>query len=641
MPTRGGKALRGRARPRKADTPSNPVATVAARARSGQTEWRAQAAANADAFRFLLAAGLDRHVLGTAIADADRSGVPLHRALVALGLVSDDEYAARVGRMAGIAVVDFAARVRFEPGTVAGAGAILHPAWIGGAQVLITAADAVAPQRLWELGEIAEREGRRLVLMPRRAYLDALERSEREMAAHRAIFALKEARPDLSAATPTPTWQLLTIAVLVGVVAGGALVFPGSTLTAFLLVLTVPFMAVVAVRCVALYEVAFPSRVAERLPDINDAELPTYSVLVPVFDEADVIKPLIESLGRLDYPAAKLDIVLVLEEVDLRTKAALLNTRLPGNMRAVVVPDSQPRTKPKALNYAMQFASGAFVVVFDAEDRPDADQLRRAVAMFRAGPDNLACVQARLNIYNARASWFTRQFTVEYSALFDAILPALARLNFPVPLGGTSNHFPRALLDEVGGWDPFNVTEDADLGIRLARMGYVTQVLPSTTWEEAPRHFGQWLRQRTRWLKGWMQTYLVHMRHPRRLFVELGFFQGLGFHVFLGGLILSALVHPVIYAVVAWNALVIPARQLPNVLGTLPFAVSMATLAIGYLSAIGIGVIAVVRRRHRLVLAALQMPLCWLLISLAAYRALWQLWRDPFLWEKTAHGKGS
>lgn len=234
---------------------------------------------------------------------------------------------------------------------------------------------------------------------------------------------------------------------------------------------------------------------------------------------------------------------------------------------------------------------------------------------------------------------FTRQFTVEYSALFDAILPALARLNFPVPLGGTSNHFPRALLEEVGGWDPFNVTEDADLGIRLARLGYVTQVLSSTTWEEAPRHFGQWLRQRTRWLKGWMQTYLVHMRHPWRLFRELGFLQGLGFHVFLGGLILSALVHPVIYAVVAWNAVVMPARQLPNVLGTAPFAVSMATLAIGYLSAIGIGVIAVKRRRHRLVLAALQMPLCWLLISFAAYRALWQLWRDPFLWEKTAHGR--
>ena len=269
--------------------------------------------------------------------------------------------------------------------------------------------------------------------------------------------------------------------------------------------MTVPFAAVVLVRLVALVEVARPRSQAND-PPLADAALPRYSVLVPVFDEAEILPSLIDGLARLDYPPAKLDIVLVLEEADLATKAAMIALRLPANMRLVVVPDGMPRTKPKALNYAMQFTNGEYIVVFDAEDRPEPDQLRRAAAVFASSPAGLACLQARLNIYNVGDSWFTRQFTVEYSALFDAILPALDRLGLPVPLGGTSNHFPRAVLEEIGGWDPFNVTEDADLGIRLARLGWHTAILDSTTWEEAPQCAGQWLRQRTRWLKGWLQT---------------------------------------------------------------------------------------------------------------------------------------
>lgn len=637
MHIKRGNPLRERVPSRGGRPRPNPNRNVATRVVGGQIE--TQADGNAAAYRFLLTAGIDRKALDLASVEAERAVVPLHKALLAGGLVGDDTYTRLVARANALEVVDFAQRMVFEAPALVHARARLHPVRFVGRMLLVTSADTVPPDRIWELAAFAARDGRRLCLMPRRAYLDAVERSERGEAERHAIYTLLKSRPDLSAATRAPDWQLLTIAVLAGVVIGGAVVLPGWTLTALLLALTVPFMAVVAVRLMALGEVVWPSRLSADFEPVGDGDLPTYSVLVPVFDEADVIQPLTASLARLDYPASKVEIILVLEEVDLKTKAALLGMTLPGNMRAVVVPDSQPRTKPKALNYAMRFASGEFVVVFDAEDRPDPDQLRRAIAMFRAGPDNLACVQARLNIYNSRESWFTRQFTVEYSALFDAILPALARLGFPVPLGGTSNHFPRALLEEVLGWDPYNVTEDADLGIRLARMGYVTQVLPSTTWEEAPRYFGQWLRQRTRWLKGWMQTYLVHMRHPRRLFRELGFLQGLGFHVFLGGLILSALVHPVIYLVVGWNAVVPSARQMPNVLGALPFAVSLFTLAAGYLSAIGIGVIAVGRRGHPLIVAALQMPLCWLLISFAAYRALWQLWRDPFLWEKTAHGR--
>ena len=186
------------------------------------------------------------------------------------------------------------------------------------------------------------------------------------------------------------------------------------------------------------------------------------------------------------------------------------------------MPDLQPRTKPKALNYALPLARGEYVVIYDAEDRPEPGHLRQALRAFRAGPSNLAAVQARLNLYNTnlyntKENWLTRQFTIEYCALFDGLLPALDRLRLPIPLGGTSNHFRASALRWLMAWDPFNVTEDADLGIRLARYGYRCRMLGSTTYEEAPARPMSWLKQRTRWLKGYMQTWRVHMNHPGAL----------------------------------------------------------------------------------------------------------------------------
>ena len=252
-------------------------------------------------------------------------------------------------------------------------------------------------------------------------------------------------------------------------------------------------------------------------------------------------------------------------------------------------------------------------------------------------------MQAQLNIYNPRDSWLTRQFTVEYSALFDAILPALARLGLPVPLGGTSNHLRRETLIAVGGWDPFNVTEDADLGFRLARQGWRTTVVASTTWEEAPAGFRSWFRQRTRWLKGWMQTYLVHTRRPLRLVADLGLRGALGFHTLMGGLVLSALAHPLLYALLAWQAasgrLLAPAETL---LEAVLWAAAWINLTAGYLASIAVGAVSALRRgQPGLALSALLMPLCWLLVSAAAYRALYQLATDPYRWEKTEHGAAS
>jgi cellulose synthase/poly-beta-1,6-N-acetylglucosamine synthase-like glycosyltransferase len=465
----------------------------------------------------------------------------------------------------------------------------------------------------------------------------AAQAARRHAALKHAISDLARRQPELSATRPLVPWQTLSIAGAFGLVLGGIAVAPAATLAALLAVLTLPFAAVVWVRLAAVRE-AWRTTAAPP-PHRTDAELPTYTVLVALYDEAAVLPELIAALARLDYPPAKLDLVLVLEAADRATIQALARLRIPANLRTVLVPDRAPRTKPKALNYALQFATGDYVVVFDAEDRPDPDQLRKAAAMFAAEAPDLACVQARLNLYNPRDGWLSRHFTIEYSALFDAILPALERMRLPVPLGGTSNHFPRALLQSIGAWDPFNVTEDADLGIRLARLGLRTRMLAATTWEEAPVTWRQWLPQRTRWLKGWYQTYAVHTRDLNRLARDLGFWRTVGFHAFLGGSILSTLIHPIFYLLLITAWWTEATLTLPGVVGWLGIAIGAVVLVSGYVSAMLVGWLAI-RRRHRgLSRSVVTTPILWLLVSIAGYRALWQLWRAPFLWEKTAHGR--
>jgi cellulose synthase/poly-beta-1,6-N-acetylglucosamine synthase-like glycosyltransferase len=260
--------------------------------------------------------------------------------------------------------------------------------------------------------------------------------------------------------------------------------------------------------------------------------------------------------------------------------------------------------------------------------------------MFRGAPGSLACIQARLNIYNPDDGWLTRQFALEYSALFDAILPALDSLRLPLPLGGSSNHFRADLLRRVGGWDPYNVTEDADLGFRLARTGLLTVTLDSTTWEEAPARIGNWMRQRTRWIKGWIITYLVHTRAPGQLLRDLGWRRCAALHVLMGAILLSALFHPLCYALLAYGLLENCLFSDPSgSLGSWLWWIALFNLAVGHLSAILVAAVAVLRRgRPRLALHALLMPVYWLLISLAGYRSLVQLVRAPYLWEKTEHG---
>jgi cellulose synthase/poly-beta-1,6-N-acetylglucosamine synthase-like glycosyltransferase len=374
----------------------------------------------------------------------------------------------------------------------------------------------------------------------------------------------------------------------------------------------------------------------ERIPD---HELPVYTIIAALYREPKAVKDLVASLRDLDYPPEKLDIKLAIEPDDLDTWQALADLKLAAPFEIIIAPQEGPRTKPKALNAALLFARGTFTVIYDAEDRPERDQLRRAVAVFRGDDDRLACVQAALTIDNTADSWLAALFTAEYAAQFDLFLPGIARLRLPMPLGGSSNHFRTAALRDVGAWDSYNVTEDADLGMRLARFGYRATVIDSTTDEEAPAQLAPWVRQRTRWFKGWMQTWAVHMRAPRALFRELGPAGFLTFQLVVGGNVLSALIHPVflagvVHAVIAGHPLLSVDGQSAAL--TWLFGMSLTS---GYLLSIVLGLRGLARRgllAHAWVLVFV--PVHWVILSFAAWRALYKFIRDPQGWEKTEHG---
>ncbi len=469
---------------------------------------------------------------------------------------------------------------------------------------------------------------------------DALRFTFRQHLCETATEALARSAPSHSAIRRLTGLQ--QAAVLIAVVLVGTWFFhaPVISLSALSLLLTGFFFSVIVMRALVLWPpVRPPSCVFDEHP-LSDDVLPTYSILVPLFGEANMVPQLLDGLCALDYPAALLDIKLILEERDAETIAAVRAHRLPGCFEVIVVPPCWPQTKPKALNYALPFASGDLLTVFDAEDVPEPGQLRAAAAALRSGPPSLGCVQARLAFYNPARNWLTRQFALEYASLFDITLPTLASYGLPLPLGGTSNHFRTATLRDVGGWDPHNVTEDADLGIRLDRLGYTVDVLDSTTFEEATATFGNWLRQRSRWLKGWMQTWLVHMRSPRQTLREMGLAGFIVFQVLMGGIVISALVHPVFLAAVIYGlctGTVWPAGAGAG--AQFLFALQSVVLLMGYLVMMLIAARACkVRGLAGFGRSIATMPLYWLLISVAGWYSVWQFLTAPFYWEKTKHG---
>ncbi len=590
-------------------------------------------------YAFLTERNIDGATLEHADNIAQSWNVPIHHMLLSATWISDIAYADALGRALDVQVVRW--NIDF-----AETGDNLWPpqpfgmaARVARTPIQVLSATLHEPTILAQQIAALRAQGIPVAIAPNHGIEAALDRVGRNQRLERSVFGLYRSQPAMSARRSATRWQGVAFAGLTMTAIFGVWFDTPAALQTVFGIMSLAFLSIALTRSLALIELfRAPTRSQHLIQRRPDDQLPTYSVLIPLFREASVLAGLVDAMTRLDYPPGLLEILLVIEDVDLETKAQLIQMALPGNVRIIVVPDQLPRTKPKALNYALETARGEYVVVYDAEDRPEPAQLRRAVDIFLSEPADLACVQARLNIYNAHASWISRQFTIEYSALFDAILPSLERCGWPIPLGGTSNHFPRRVLDAIGGWDPFNVTEDADLGIRLVRQGWRTRVASATTWEEAPIYARQWFHQRTRWLKGWMQTWLVHMRAPWRLMRELGIWKFIGFQVVVGGILLSALVHPAFY-VIAIAAALGHAVELPDTEWAVALQwVAWGNLAVGYVVAASVGAIAAARRRQRLTVSIVLLPLYWLMISAAAYRALWQLWRAPHHWEKTPHG---
>ncbi len=377
----------------------------------------------------------------------------------------------------------------------------------------------------------------------------------------------------------------------------------------------------------------------DEIRELEDSQLPVYTVLVPAYKEPDVLPHLIDSIRKLDYPQSKLDVLLLLEEDDRETLEAARRAKPPGNWRFIIVPDALPKTKPKACNYGVFFCRGEFLTIYDAEDIPEPNQLKMAVAAFRKNDPSYICFQAALNYFNAGENLITRLFTLEYSYWFDYLLPGLDRFRLPIPLGGTSNHFRVRYLKQLGAWDPFNVTEDADLGIRACANGYKVGIIHSTTFEEANSRYGNWIRQRSRWIKGYLQTALVYNRHPLKMLRKIGLKNWLAFQLFVGGTPLLFLAAPLVWSVfIYW--LVTQSKILDPFFPPLLVYVGLYNLLVGNFLGIYLNMIAVFRRNlFDLLPVALLNPFYWLAFhSVAAYKALWQLFFRPFYWEKTTHG---
>lgn len=373
------------------------------------------------------------------------------------------------------------------------------------------------------------------------------------------------------------------------------------------------------------------------LPQVTIARLPVVSVIVALYGENDIAARLIKRLKAIDYPEDLLDVILAVEEDDRATRIALARAELPLSMRIVPVPVGTVRTKPRALNYALDHCRGSFVGIYDAEDAPAPDQIRRMVAHFYARGADVVCLQGILDYYNPRQNWLSRCFTIEYAAWFRLLLPGIARLGLVVPLGGTTLFFRRQSLEELGRWDAHNVTEDCDLGIRIARRGWRTEIVQTTTYEEANCLARPWVKQRSRWIKGFMMTWLTHMRNPRRLWQDIGPKRFLGIQLLVLGSVCHALFAPLLWSF--WISFFGLPHPLAQAMNPLVFGVLGAAFVLSEFLGMAFGLAGLLLARQKInPLWLLTMAPYNALATLAAWKAAYEMILRPFWWDKTRHG---
>jgi glycosyltransferase XagB len=596
---------------------------------------------------YLLQDGLiSRSQLNRALDLAHRTGVRLGRALVNLRYVTQSQLYQFIARQSGLDFVDLAGLeideqlARKIPANLARQQGVLAIHQELGTVTLATT-DPLDDAALKRAGDILG-QPLRIVVVTDTDLDQALEGIYSREYLDQSISELLERTPEDSAYRVLSRGQIISLIAFL--VASAVWLYFGykSYFIVFNSLATIFYLAFSIYKLILVYRamdqnLEVPVSKTE-LAELKDSELPVYSILIPVYHEKELLPDLLDAVARFDYPSTKLDIQVIMEDDDTETIQCFKDWNPPAYFHGVIVPSALPKTKPKACNYGLIHARGDYVVIYDAEDLPEPDQLKKVLVAFGKAKPEVVCIQSKLNYYNRDQNLLTRWFTIEYSMWFDLFLPGLNGSRAPIPLGGTSNHFKRDALLDIGAWDPYNVTEDADLGVRLYKRGYQTAIVDSTTYEEANSKLGNWIRQRSRWIKGYIQTWLVHMRHPVRLWNEIGWKAFLGFQFVVGGNFFTALLNPIywifttVWFLVKWPFIqqIFPAPIF--YLGA--FCLFIGNFAFTYINVAG----AMRRNYYGMVKYALLSPLYWALASIAGWRGFLQLFSNPYFWEKTAHG---
>lgn len=578
-----------------------------------------------------------------------RTGSSFDQVLISEGLLDSESLLIAEAEAWGVLPIDLDA-VKFDDGLIRSQGdtgqRYLAENWLpikrdGADRVFVATAREPSPERADRIREAIGAEPR-FVATTSWNIKNACLRLFRSEIADSAANELWRQNPAMSARITFSRGQKVGAAIAALILIVLAIVWPVQTVIGFMTLVSLVFLAGTSFKFVvamlgARYDVVERVSRAE-VAALTDRDLPKYTVLVPVFREANIVAQLIKNLGGLDYPTEKLEVLILIEEEDHETRDAVLASSPPRHFRIVTIPKGQPQTKPRACNVGLYFATGNYLVIYDAEDTPDPDQLKKAVVAFERGGEQTVCVQAALNYFNDTENVLTRMFTLEYSYWFDYMLAGLDVADLPIPLGGTSNHFRTAALLELGGWDPYNVTEDADLGIRASALGYRVGVINSTTMEEANTSVPNFVRQRSRWIKGYMQTSLVHARQPLALIREVGMKRFASFVLLIAGTPLTFLGVIPAYLLTAVT-LALPRELVEPYFPVWVLWLTLLNFVIGNMVMIYLSMMGPYKRgSFHLVLWALLNPVYWLLHSWASYKGLWQLITKPHYWEKTEHG---
>lgn len=452
--------------------------------------------------------------------------------------------------------------------------------------------------------------------------------------------------------------QALTIVVLAALIVLSIILFRLTLLQVFstfvsiatiFFVLMLMFSLVIAARGMKDGTIMVTPEEIQAI-QVHPHKLPFITILAAGYLEASVAEQFVRSISSLIYPnkQSRMQVIVVLEEKDTATINAFRATKMPSYMQIMVRPKGGIMTKPAALNYVLDSGvidpRSEITCVFDMEDIPDTDQVLKAVVAFNkayADDPSIVCVQARLSFdQNMNHNWITSMLAQDYLQHFGIILPGLSKMGLISPLGGTSNYILTHVLRHIK-WDPYNVTEDMNLAVFFRRLGLGVRVFNSVTSEEAVTSVRQFVKQRSRWIKGGIQTYIRHMRNPYLLYKDLGVLGFIGFQAIVGAPLVLNLINPIfwtltlLYAVTHWEWI----EQLYG----MPAIFYMASICLVFGNFLYIYFLMLAgfsKKKYGLVVYALTAPLYWVLLSAAGIKAVIEYFastKSAQTWDKTTH----